>query len=44
MPVFPPMLRIDHVLVGEGVSVLGQRTGTGRGSDHRPLVTDLAIR
>lgn len=40
----PPLARIDHVLTTEGLVVTSIRTGTGRGSDHRPLVADIAIR
>ena len=33
---------IDHVLTSEGLTVTGLRTGRGAGSDHRPLVADVA--
>ena len=39
----PPLLRIDHVLTTEGLVVTTIATGTGRGSDHRPLVADVAV-
>jgi len=39
----PPMLRIDHVLTGDGAVVTRIRTGRGKGSDHRPLVADVAL-
>lgn len=39
----PPLARLDHVLVSDAVAVLGVREGTGRGSDHKPLVADLAV-
>jgi len=39
----PPLVRIDHVLTTERLAVLRIRTGTGRGSDHRPLVADVAL-
>jgi len=34
---------IDHVLVTRQVRVLDVRVGTGAGSDHRPVIADLAI-
>jgi endonuclease/exonuclease/phosphatase (EEP) superfamily protein YafD len=39
----PPFARIDHVLVSRNVAVLDVAEGIGRGSDHRPVVADLAI-
>jgi endonuclease/exonuclease/phosphatase (EEP) superfamily protein YafD len=41
---FPPVARLDHVLVSPELAVLDVREGTGRGSDHRPVVADLAFR
>jgi endonuclease/exonuclease/phosphatase (EEP) superfamily protein YafD len=38
----PPLLRIDHVLTTPGLAVRHLRTGHGQGSDHRPLVADVA--
>lgn len=38
----PPLLRIDHVLTTSGLTVTAIRTGRGRGSDHRPLIADVA--
>lgn len=38
----PPVTRIDHVLTSAGLTVTAIRTGQGRGSDHRPLVADVA--
>ena len=38
----PPMVRIDHVLTGPGLAVTAIRTGRGEGSDHRPVVADIA--
>ena len=34
-------LPIDHVLVGEGVTVLRREVGPHIGSDHRPVIVDL---
>ena len=39
----PPVVRLDHVLVSPEVAVLDVREGRGRGSDHRPVVADLAL-
>jgi len=41
--VVPPVIRIDHVLTTAGLTVTAIRTGKGSGSDHRPLVADLAF-
>jgi endonuclease/exonuclease/phosphatase (EEP) superfamily protein YafD len=38
----PPLVRIDHVLTGPGLAVTAIRTGRGEGSDHRPVVADIA--
>lgn len=42
----PALLRIpiDHCLTGGGIRVTGIRIGPPVGSDHRPIVVDLAIR
>lgn len=37
-------LSIDHVLVGRGLAPLARRVGDGIGSDHLPVVVDLAVR
>lgn len=34
---------IDHCLVGEEIDVLDSRTGPALGSDHRPLIVDIAF-
>lgn len=39
----PPFLRIDHALTRGALVVTHIRTGTGTGSDHRPLVATLAF-
>jgi endonuclease/exonuclease/phosphatase (EEP) superfamily protein YafD len=42
---FPvPPVRLDHVFVSRDFGVLGARVGEGAGSDHRPVVADLARR
>lgn len=41
--VLPPLVRIDHVLYSRGITSTGYRTGVGKGSDHRPIVVDLAV-
>jgi endonuclease/exonuclease/phosphatase (EEP) superfamily protein YafD len=38
----PPLTRIDHVMTTDGLAVTAVRTGAGRGSDHRPIVADVA--
>ncbi len=38
-----PSMRLDHVLVSPSIDVLGVREGRGAGSDHRPVIADLAI-
>jgi len=42
LPLLPPVTRIDHVLTTGGLTVTRIRTGAGPGSDHRPLVADVA--
>jgi len=41
--ILPPVTRLDHVLTRNGLDVTRIRTGRGRGSDHRPLVADIAV-
>jgi endonuclease/exonuclease/phosphatase (EEP) superfamily protein YafD len=40
---FPP-IRLDHLLVSRELEVLSVAEGEGRGSDHRPIVAELALR
>jgi endonuclease/exonuclease/phosphatase (EEP) superfamily protein YafD len=42
-PLVPPLVRIDHVLTRGVLSVTSIRTGAGHGSDHRPLIADVAL-
>jgi endonuclease/exonuclease/phosphatase (EEP) superfamily protein YafD len=39
----PPLIRIDHVLMRGALSPLDARVGTGRGSDHRPLIVTVGV-
>jgi endonuclease/exonuclease/phosphatase (EEP) superfamily protein YafD len=41
---WPFGLAIDHVLVGAGLVALDNHLGPELGSDHRPVIVDLAIR
>lgn len=41
--IIPPMIRIDHVLTTQHLVVTRITTGVGKGSDHRPLVADVAL-
>jgi endonuclease/exonuclease/phosphatase (EEP) superfamily protein YafD len=38
-----PPIQLDHVFVSPDVACLSVREGRGRGSDHRPLLLELAI-
>jgi len=42
-PVLPPLVRIDHVLTGTGLTVTRFATRTGPGSDHRAMVATIAV-
>jgi endonuclease/exonuclease/phosphatase (EEP) superfamily protein YafD len=39
-----PGIRIDHVYLGRQLTATTCETGEGRGSDHRPVVVDVAFR
>ena len=42
---FPyPPIRLDHVFVSRDLGVRSARVGEGVGSDHRPVVADVARR
>ena len=41
--IIPPVYRLDHVLVSPEVAVIGAKEGNGKGSDHRPVIADLAL-
>jgi endonuclease/exonuclease/phosphatase (EEP) superfamily protein YafD len=38
-----PPIRLDHVLVSKDIAVLSVREGEGRGSDHRPVIVEVAV-
>ena len=40
---FPPLVRIDHVLVGAGISATRINAATGPGSDHHELFASVAV-
>ena len=39
----PHLVRIDHVLTSPGLAVTRIELGKGTGSDHRPLIADIAV-
>jgi endonuclease/exonuclease/phosphatase family metal-dependent hydrolase len=44
VPLLPPLVRIDHVLVGESMASLGTHTVDIEGTDHLALVATVAHR
>ena len=38
----PCLLRIDHILLSDNLQAADYQLGRGRGSDHRPVVADIA--
>lgn len=38
-----PGLRLDHIYLGGGLTCSDCRTGTGRGSDHRPVIAKIGF-
>jgi len=36
-------MRIDHIMISQGVRVRRCMTGTSRASDHRPVIADLCV-
>jgi endonuclease/exonuclease/phosphatase (EEP) superfamily protein YafD len=42
LPLLPPILRIDHVLTSDGVTVTTMETHPGPGSDHRDITATVA--
>jgi endonuclease/exonuclease/phosphatase family metal-dependent hydrolase len=41
--ILPPLFRLDHVLTTRDFAVTSYHVGTAYGSDHLPLVVDLAL-
>jgi endonuclease/exonuclease/phosphatase (EEP) superfamily protein YafD len=41
---YVPGFRLDHVYAGNGLTPVNCVTGEGRGSDHRPVIADVAWR
>lgn len=39
----PSISRLDHVLIDTDLTLLELREGRGAGSDHRPVIADLAV-
>jgi endonuclease/exonuclease/phosphatase (EEP) superfamily protein YafD len=39
-----PGLRLDHIFLSDALTCTESRTGTGTGSDHRPVVARIAFK
>ncbi len=44
LPLLPPLVRIDHVLIGDSMASLGTHTVDIEGTDHLALVATVALR
>ena len=42
-PLLPHRLMIDHAFISPGLQLVGRRVGPSVGSDHRPLIVDVAM-
>lgn len=40
---YVPGIRLDHIYLGSGLTCSESRTGTGDGSDHRPIVAKVGL-
>lgn len=38
-----PSVRLDHIYLGGGLTCAECRTGTGEGSDHRPVIAGIGF-
>jgi endonuclease/exonuclease/phosphatase (EEP) superfamily protein YafD len=41
---YVPGLRLDHIYLSAQLTATAYRTGTGQGSDHRPLIADIRFK
>lgn len=39
-----PGIRLDHIFISKELTSTHSRTGTGRGSDHRPVIAEIGFR
>ena len=39
-----PGIRLDHIFISKELTSTHSRTGTGQGSDHRPVVAEIGFR